>query len=438
MKAREVVLLLLIIGIGVTVYFAKTGKLDIEWHDEGFFSLGRGEEFVFQESQEISAPLPLQLQVNNAHGGVVVRGVETDKITIVFTKTIYRRTREAAQTVANQLKMTVDRNDARLILSTNRDEFKRKNFETHFEISAPKGFELGIKNSYGLVKAVGTGSTDIANPHGQVEAADIAGRLVIDNSYEDVSILGAGADCRVTSPHSNVTANGVQGEFVLDHSYGNVEIENIAKKTIVRGSHSQVKGKSLKAEVEIETSYEPVGLIDVGPATIRGHHSDIEASGILGPLSITDNYARLVLSNVKGDLKIDGTNMEIRADSVEAENIDIATSYENVEVLGFTGRTTIRMSHGDLVLEPEAVTGPIDVQAEYAAIRFGWPEGGRFPFEGRTKSARVLWNLAERPSLEETNGVSVTKAFLEETGKPSIALSTSYADIRVVEKRAAR
>jgi hypothetical protein len=435
MKAREILLLLLIVGLGVFTYYAKTGKLNIEWDSGDFVFFGRGEEFLFQESREIPAPLPRELQVINSHGGVVVRGTETDKITIVFTKTVYRRTRDAAQTVADQLKMAVNRDESKLVLSTNRDTFKRKNFETHFEITVPKGFEVKVKNSYLLVKAVGTGLTDIANPHGQVEAMDIAGPLVVNNSYEDVSILNAGADCRVTSPHGKVTAIGVQGELIIDHSYGDVEIENIAKKAVVKGSHSRVTGKNLKAEVEIESSYEPISVTDSGPTTIRGHHSDIEARGIAGPLSITDNYARLVVDGVKGDLRIDGTNMEIRAESVAADEIRIATTNQNVEILGFTGKTTVRLDHGDLVLEPEAVTGPIDVQASYAAIRFGWPAGGRFPFEGRTRSANILWNLAERPSLEETNGLSLTKAFQDETGKPSITLSTSYADIRVVETR---
>jgi hypothetical protein len=435
MKAREIVLVLLIIGLGVFTYYAKTGKLDIQWDSGDFILFGRGEEFIFEESLEITAPLPRELQVINAHGGVEIRGTETDKITIGFKKSIHRRNRDEAQKVADQLKMAVNRDESRLILSTNRDEFKRKNFETYFKISVPAGLEVLVKNSYGLVKTAGTGPADIANPHGEVQASDTAGRLIVNNSYEDVSILNAGADCRVTSPHANVTANGIQGELILDHSYGSVEIENIAKKAVVKGSHSRVTGKNLKAEVEIESSYEPISVTDSGPTTIRGHHSDIEARGITGPLSITDNYARLVVDGVKGDLRIDGTNMEIRAESVAADEIRIATTNQNVEILGFTGKTTVRLDHGDLVLEPDAVTGPIDVQASYAAIRFGWPAGGRFPFEGRTRSANIIWNLAERPSLEETNGLSLTKAFQDETGKPSITLSTSYGDIRVVETR---
>lgn len=439
MKAREIFLVLLIIGAGVFIYYAKTGKLDIAWDGGDLFLFGRGEEFVFEESEEISAPLLRELQVINAHGSVEIQGTETDKITIVFKKSIIRRNGDEARKIADQLKMVVNRSEPKLVLSTNREAFKRKNFETHFKISVPAGMEVLVKNSYGLVKTAGTGKTDIANPHGEIQASDIAGGLIVNSSYEDVSILNARTDCQVTCPHAKITVIGVRGGLLLDHRYGDVELENIAGKVIVKGSHSRVTGKGLKAEVEVGSSYEPIVLTEVGPTTIRGHHSDIEAKAVAGSLSITDNYARVLLDDLKGDLRIDGTNMEIRARSVAAEEIRIETSNQNVEILGFTGKTTVRLNHGDLVLEPDAVTGPIDVQATYAAIRFGWPAGGRFPFEGRTRSARILWNLAERPSLEESNGESLTKAFQEETGKPSVTLSTSYADIRIEEiKRPAK
>ena len=371
----------------------------------------------------------------NAHGSVEIKGTETDKITIAFNKSITRKNRDEARQIADQLKMAVNRSESKLVLSTNRESFKRKNFEIHFKISVPSGMEILIKNSYGLVKTARTGKTGIANPHGEVQASDISGELTVNGSYEDVSILNAAAACRITCPHAKVTAFGVRGWLTLDHSYGDVELESVAGKVVVNGSHSRVTGKDLKAEVEIESSYEPIVLTGTGKTTIRGHHSDIEAKALAGFLSITDNYARILVDDLKGDLRIDGNNMEIRARTVAAEDIRIETSYQNVELLGFTGKTTVRLKHGDLVLEPEAVTGPIDVQASYGAIRFGWPAGGRFPFEGRTKSARVIWNLAERPSFEETNGESLTKAFQEETGKPSVTLSTSYADIRVEEMK---
>jgi hypothetical protein len=431
MKARDVFLALFIIALGVFLTYAKTGRLDFVLDGDFEFWFFPSEEFVFEESQEIAAPLPQEIHIINAHGGVEMQGEETDKITVFFKKSIYRKDKDEAQKVADALKMIVNREEPRLILSTNRDEFRRKNFKTYFKILIPAGTDVLVKNSYGLVKAAKTGKTDIANPHGEVQTSDTSGQLIIDNSYEDVSILNALADCQVTSPHSRVTAVNVLGEFLLDNSYGDVELENIEKNVRVNGSHSQVTGKSLKGDVELASSYKKISLTDAGPSIIRGRHCDIEAKGINGSLEITDNYARLRLDDIRGNVKIEGTHMEISAESVLAGEIFISTSYQDVELLNFTGKTTVLLTHGDLVLEPESVTGPIDVQASYAGIRFGWPGDEKFPFEAQTKNGNIIWNLAERPSLEETNGQSMVKAFLTETGKSSIKISTTHGDIRV-------
>ena len=48
----------------------------------------------------IEPPLPASLKVLNSHGEVDVVGAETDRITIIFEKTVWRRNEEKAKEVA--------------------------------------------------------------------------------------------------------------------------------------------------------------------------------------------------------------------------------------------------------------------------------------------------------------------------------------------------
>ena len=58
MRAREIFLALLIIFGGVFLYYAQTGRLNLDGEGwDGFFG-SRGEEFVFESSQEIAGPRP--------------------------------------------------------------------------------------------------------------------------------------------------------------------------------------------------------------------------------------------------------------------------------------------------------------------------------------------------------------------------------------------
>jgi len=433
MKAKEIILALLIIAVGAFIYYAQSGRLDWEFDGEGGFSFMNWDEFTFEETAEIDAPLPQQLQVINSHGQVEIRGAEGDKVVVSFKKRIWRKNETEAKKVADQLKMVMNREDPKLVLSTNRDEFRQKRFETDFKISVPAGMDVLVRNSYGFVKIEKTGKADLTNLHGNVYASEVGGDLSLENSYEDVEVHGVQGGCRIRGPHSSLTISDIQGELMIDHSYGDIRLQNIEKGVTIDGTHSAVSGQGLKGGAEIRSSYEKITLIDIGPAKIRAHHCDVEIERAAGLVDISDNYGRLQISNVQGNLKLDGPNLGIFVREVRAEDIWISSSNENVELLDFSGKATVLLNHGDVTVEPESITGPIDIQATYSHIRLAWPKGGRYPFEAEAKSGDINWGLAEKPSVEKTNGTSVTKAFLEESGKPSIKLSTTYGDIRVEE-----
>jgi DUF4097 and DUF4098 domain-containing protein YvlB len=433
MKAKEIILAILIIAVGAFIYYAQSGRLDWEFHNEVGPFFTNWDEFTYEETLEVQAPLPQQLQVINAHGQVEIQGTDGDKVMVSFKKRIWRKNETEAKKVADQLKMIMNREDPKLVLSTNRDEFRQKRFETDFKISVPAGMNVLVRNSYGLVKTEKTGKTDITNPHGNVDVSEAGGDLSLENSYADVEVRGVQGGCRITGPHSSLTVSNIQGELMIDHSYGEIRLENIEKGVTIDGTHSTVSGKGLKGSAEIQSSYEKITLVDVGPAKIRAHHCDVEIDGAKGLVDITDNYGRLQISNLQGNLKVEGPNLEIFANGINAEDIWISSSNENIELLGFAGKATVLLNHGDVALEPDSITGPMEVQASYSNIRLAWPKGGRYPFEAETRSGDITWGLAEKPSTEKTNGTSMTKAFLEESGKPSIKLSTTYGDIRVAE-----
>lgn len=427
MKAREILIALFIIAVGVVAHYANSGKL---FENEPFFRLS-GEEFVFEESVEIPGPVPERLEVRNAHGGVDVRSGAAGRITVAFRKSVFRRTKAQAQTVADQLKMTVDREGGRLVLATNRDTFKRRTFETFFTVTVPAGMPVQVRNSYGPVQVSGSGETGIENPHGEVRAEGIGGSLVLSNSYETVVVRNAAAGVHLACPHSEVTIEGVRGGAVLEHKYGAVELRDVAGNVVIRGSHSRVTGSALPGTVEIESSYEDISLAETGPLTIQGPHCVIEVKQAAGSVGISGPYARIDVRGIRGDLKIDAPNSEVSAADVSAADIDIATMNQNVGLLGFTGRANIRMAHGELTLEPLDLSGPIDVEATYTDIVLSWPAGRRAPFEGKSLGGQVVWNLPDAPDVNESNGESLVKAFQSEAGRPGIRLSTSHGDIRV-------
>lgn len=431
MKAREVLLLVLIVVVGVVFYQVRTGGIRIDGDWEGPF--GGGRTFDFEESLTLEGPIPARIEVRNAHGDVEVRGADQEMVTVTFLKKVRRRTEAEARSVADGLKPVVARDAGRVEISTNREKFEKKGFETSFRLVVPAGTNVVIANSYGMVRASGVRSATIDNPHGQVDAADVAQEVSVTNSYEDVAVSRVGSSCRVSSRHADVRVREAGGDVRIDHAYGKVEVSDAAAGATIAGEHTEVSLLRVKGTVDVRTSYERVSLVDVGPATVVGQHAPVSAEGVDGALKVTTTYENVRASNVRGDLDVEGKNVGVVGKSIKADMIRVATSYEDIDLTDFTGSVAVSSSHGDAVLAPSAITSAIDVKNVYGTVRFVWPKGARFPFEGRSKGGEVKWGLAERPDLETTNGEALVKAFAGAAGGPSITLSTSYGDIVVEE-----
>jgi hypothetical protein len=430
MKAREIILLVLIIAGGIILTQEKTGKVWPEWA-VGDFLIFDGRAFTFQESQVLEAPLPATLRLMNAHGEVTVEGTETDRVTLTLEKIVRRHTESEAKSVADGLHAVVNRDSLAVVITTNRADLRERGLDTNFRLTVPAGMALQVDNSYGMVKVRGVAAATVVNRHGEVNASNITGALKVENAYEDVSVDGIRGACEIKSSHSDVLARGVEGGLTLDHAYGTVTLSKIAQTVVVEAPHSEVLAEDIAGPLDIRNSYEKVTLRRVGPANVTGHHSEVEAAEVKGDLEVATSYATVSVSAVQGGLRVTGKSVGLSGNGVSGGEIYVATSYEPVELSGFSGKTTIVVSHGDVVLTPLPLTGPIDVRGDYSGITLHWPAGGPYPIEARTKSGEIGWHLAEPVPVEEKEGFREVKAFSGLQDKPAILLVTSYDDIEV-------
>jgi len=433
MRARDFFLALLIIAAGLFLTYAKSGRFDdwtVVWNGPWF---GSTDEFAYEETREIAGPVPAELRVQNAHGIIEIAATGgTDKAVVTFKKRIRSRNRTEADKVAADLRMTVAAVEGRLVLGTNREEFKRRNFSTDFKIVIPPATSVVVKNSYGLVRIEGAGKSEIENPHGDVTVLGSAGPLTVVSSYSRVEVDGVRGEARISAPHADVDVRNVDGAVDLDHSYGSIGLDRIGRRTVVKGNHSEITAQNLAGEAEIASSYERITVAAAKSVKVRAHHCDIEARDIDGAFDLENSYGQARLNRLTGDLRIDGQNIAVSALDLGSGKIFVRTSNENVTLSGFSGPAEAVLTHSVLTLEPAAaLSGPVDVQGEYVDVLLSWPAGFRAPFEGRTRNGRILWNLADKPDSETSNGTTELFAYSSATGKPKVKIATAHADIRV-------
>jgi hypothetical protein len=434
MKTKEVVLVILLVLIGGAIYAVQTGRWDFRFGDgdEIFF---KAWTYAFEESQTIAPPLPGRLEIDNSHGGVEVEAADQEAITLVLVKHIHRRKEADALEIADRLKAVVVREADRIRITTNREDFEKKNFETFFKLVVPRGTDVSVVNSYGLVRAVGTRETTLVNRHGALRAANIEGRLLAETSYDDLEVDRALAGCEITARHADARVANVTGDATVVASYGEVRLEDVSGRGRVTGQHAEVICRRIAGEVEAGTSYEPITLEDVGPARVDGRHADVKADAVRGALVVLNRYARVEAADIAGGLRIEGRNVAVAARNVRGGEIRVVSSYEDVDLLDVEGPVFVGLAHGDLVLEPRTLAAAITVRNEHGAVELRWPHGEENPFEARTRGGSVQWGLAASPALNQTNGTAILKAFPDSSGRPEISIETSYGDISIVPRQ---
>jgi len=430
MKFREVLLVAVLILAGLVVYQVQTGhwSLDFNWGDD---FIGYGREFSYEETRQIDAPLPAVIEIENGHGWVEVRGGDQDNVQLTFKKVVWRKTEEEARDIAGRLNYNLTAASDRLTLATNRDEFRKKNFETGFILTVPRTMAVRVTNAYGVVRVEGVQEATVRNRHGELYVADIQGPCTLETSYEDIEAQRIQGDCRITNKHADVRAVSVAGDLWIETSYARVRVEDAGQKADIRGSNVDVDARRVAGTVSVDTSYEKVFLSDVGPATVRARHTAVTAENVRGDLDVQTSYEPVQASKIQGDFLVSASNSDVSAAGVEGARIAISSSYENIILDDFSAEVTVVLHNGNVVLKPRDLKHGMDVRNEYGTIHLAWPADETPRCEARSKGGEIEWGLSEKPDVEQTNGVALIKAFTANSDSPLIYLSTTYENIRI-------
>ncbi len=434
MRFREVLFVVILLVAGLVIYEIETGGSGGSWgitFDEDGEFLGLGHQYAFEEAQTFDAPLPARLDVVNSHGWVEVRGGEQESIQLTFKKQVRRRTEADARETASQIHFSVAKSGDRWTFSANRADFRRKGFQTGFILTVPRRMSVTVTNSYGQVIVEKVKDAAVENSHGRVSASEISGPCTLETSYEEVRAVAVSGDCRIINAHADVQAGPVSGDLHIESRYGEIGFDDIGGRADIAANNATVRARRVKGPVSIETTYEKVWLTDVGPAKLRVRHGAVEADGVHGDLDVQTSYEPVRASNVQGNLLVTGSNVEVEASDIGGREISITTSYEKVELSGFSAKLALTDRNGNIILRPTDLKFPMDVQDQYGSIDFYWPDGATSSLEARSKGGSVKWGLAEKPSVDKTNGVSLIQAFGGNANAADIVLATSYGDIRI-------
>jgi len=436
MKSKEIILLVVIILAGVTITLFHSGRLSfLEWDWQPFII--EGEEFSFEEVRLVEPPLPASLLVNNPKGEVIVEKGEGEKVEIFWEKRVWAKKEEEAKTLAEAIKLVLNKTAAEVTIDISTPEKMRRRYQSYLRIIAPAPLTVEISNSYGQVRVGGLSSVKATNSHGSIVLNKIPGPLQVQNRHGDINLTEAGGPAEINCEHGNLALFQVQKEVRIEARHSHLDLDELGAQLEVKAEHVSIRGRKIAGPLSIFTSYEPVDLKEVGEAEIVNKYGLIRIEGGQGHLDLQNRYGTVDLTDIEGNVQITGKNVRVGGRSLKGQEINIDSSYDNIELQDFSGRTTISLRHGDCSLEPASLSAGLNFQGDYSSLRLFWPPRGNYPIEIIVHHGKIIWQLDEPATQVERNSQTEIRAFYQENEAPLVRINNRFGRV-VVEKSIAR
>ncbi len=256
-----------------------------------------------------------------------------DTVRIVTLVRIQSATRSSVDALARQVKLTMERQGAELILRVREPERGR----TRVNVSAgPWRLRRSVEIDV-TVAVPARARLECETARGDFEAVGLAQAASFVSTSGDVDLSQLGGPVRVQTTSGDVTLRDLAQPPTLRLTAGDVDAVGIAGPLTIRATSGDLSVRQVRGGVRLETST-----------------GDIEAEEIEGSTSISTSAGDVVLGLVAGDTCV----VETASGDIEAR-LDAAPRLVN-----------IRSSAGDVDFRlPAGVGGSIDVQTATGAIR---------------------------------------------------------------------
>lgn len=430
MKAREIVLLILIILIGLAISIFYSGRInfpEINWLE---FTI-EGEQFNFEEMKTLEPPLAEWLVIANPRGEVIINQGETEKVEIYWEKQVWAKNEDEARSKAEKISLSTQRIGSELMIKPEEPEKEKINYRSQLRIIAPSALAIKVQNSHGLVSLDGFQKAIVQNAHGQIKVSHLSGDLSIKNRHGDISLEDIGGLIEVSNEHGDLLIYKTTDRVKIEARHGNLDIDELSAGLEIRADHLSIRGRKIKGPCFISTSYEPIDLKDIGEAEIANRYGLIRVENARGPLTIQNRYSPVEISNLEGNLSLSGKNCRVRGQLIRSEVIDINTSYDNVELKDFSGKTSIFLRHGNLYAEPASLSLGFDFEGNYSSLRLLWPAGEAVATEISVRYGKILWQLDDPVNQFKSNSETVLRAFWRERTSPLVKIKANYGQVTI-------
>lgn len=219
----------------------------------------------------------------------------------------------------------------------------------------------------------------------------------VRNSHGDIEATQLDAELDLHGAHGDMIVSDVIRECQLRNSHGDIELTNVPRAT-VDISHGDTTVKQIHEALMVDSS-----------------HGSISATDLAGDIDLSTSFDDIELRNVSGYLKISNSHGDVSGVRLNCDEVSATTSFGNIELATSAPKIVCETSHGGVnVTANNSLITDVTIKSTFDDIALHLPPGCR-------------------PAVKANASFGdVRSAFSNQAGNsPQVTLEAQHGDVNV-------
>jgi len=250
-------------------------------------------EFKFPLQKEFTLKKPLDLELDDPRGEIILESHNQNKIIIQAYKIVEATNSDEADDLAKRIRIDIEKTGSLVRVKTKYQKTEKGSFlEKLFTVKKSVGGYV----SYHILVPKEIHEAELSVTSGEIKVFYLSGHLNLFSTSGDVEISGIDGDiyCSVTS--------------------GNIRVKEIKGELSLQGTSSDIKLKKVEGELKIDCTSGSVFIEDLyGSLKSTQTSGDLEVKGLTGNLSVSNTSGDIWLEQSQGSADLSTTSGDIEA-----------------------------------------------------------------------------------------------------------------------------
>ncbi|HVN94108.1 MAG TPA: DUF4097 family beta strand repeat-containing protein [Terracidiphilus sp.] len=311
--------------VGILFLLAFLGLCAAGWHHMGpFFGGWNGNNDFFNfwgmpehdlDQQALNATIPANgsIVIQNPRGDVSITAADQPNVQVQAHEMAYADTDSEASKVFDSEAAHITVSGASVIVKSNGNDHGRVNLT----VTVPRTAKVEVSAGKGDVTASGLGAgIDVTAGHGDTHLDDVTGSVTmhLSNDKHDFSAHQINGDITANGDINDVTLSEVQGRISLNGDiYGEAHIENASAQVGLHTSRTDVQIGALHGDMTMDSD-------------------SLRVTDAKGPVHVTTRSKDIDLSEIYGDIVVQGSNGTISVAPAGSYSVDAKNDKGDIEL----------------------------------------------------------------------------------------------------------